>query len=180
MFSMEKERIVGMWKHSKIYKFTLSVISIIAVSFLLSYTAAIVRAENDEVYTKDGSYDFAVIVLTDYYNAADLYQDTNPEKYISNDNVRKYITGKIEAKNYQQYMYGKDDKLDYKVSFELRNAEKSKDTVKLFIATKVSFRYRGLDMDSGYGEQNIITLKKEKSKRYKAFGEVGKFSNKKK
>jgi hypothetical protein len=155
------ERTVGMWKHSKPIIFALTVISIIAVSFLFSYTAAIVRADNEEVYTKDGSYDLAVSVLTDYYNAADLYQDTNPEKYISNENVRKYITGKIEAKNYQQYMYGTDDKQDYKVSFELRNAEKNEDTVRLFIAAKVAFCYRGLNMDSGYGEQNIITLKKE-------------------
>lgn len=135
--------------------------TIVVITVLLSYLTPMVRAEDKDVYKKDGAYDFAIEALSKYYFAVDQYMETNTKQYISDENVREYISRKIEAKNYAQYMHGTDDKRDYKVTFALKNAEERGNNTKLYIASKVEFRYKGLSEDSGYGELNVITIKKE-------------------
>lgn len=133
------------------------------LSFLFTIIIAIIGTS----FTADAStgnsgkltaYQFAKDFLTEYYNAVDLYETYDFEKYTSSDRLLEYVNGKAEAKKSKSIVYGTDDIQNYKLVFTLKDSEVTDSYIKISVLTEAKFNYKNAGFDSAYGEVSQMII----------------------
>lgn len=110
---------------------------------------------------------FAKEFLESYYISVDQHKMLDTEKYISTSNFLNYVNRKVEASSFELQVYDKDDKENYVVELDCVDIKNTPNAVYLKIDVDISFNYKGVDFNSGYGEQNWIKIITDNEGSYK-------------
>lgn len=137
-----------------IKKTILFLFTIIIAVIGISSTADAAKRNSDKLTP----YQFATDFLTEYYNAVDIYEAYDFEKYIQSSQLLEYVNGKIEAKRSKSIVYGTNDIRNYKLVFTLKDSEINDSHIKLSIIVEAKFNYRNACFDSAYGEISQIII----------------------
>ncbi len=112
------------------------------------------------------AYDYVTKILTEYYQAVDQYQEYDFSDDIASITLLQYINQKIEATCYKQEVYGKADKQNYKVDFQLLSSQEIDTNLQLTIVANVEFKYKDASFDSSYKEEIQLILSENEGKYY--------------
>lgn len=120
---------------------------IVLFAFIILATCCVCVSADDGIDV-DEAYTFATDFLTEYYYAANLFEDYDFTKYIQSDAFLDYVNGLVESEQYAAIAKGIDYINSYSTSFTLRDYEEYDSFIKLIIRTDAYIRFRGANVNS--------------------------------